>query len=206
MAAPHPEPSPALSYRFLLIVCCGLGFASYVTCYMRFPVVPLYAHLGADTVMVGLINAAFLLSAGALSLPLGCGRPPGHEALAGGMLTLRPSFLLAVSSTPHQLIWIYLFSGAGLAAFGPTTMSYVAGISPPTHLGRSYGWYTTALYVGMSLGPAAGGFVAEAWGFSPVFIPVGLTYLRDLLAHVLFPAPGPATSCPDPSQPAMGAP
>ena len=40
-------------------------------------------------------------------------------------------------------------------------MSYVAGISPPTHLGRSYGWYTTALYVGMSLGPAAGGFVAH---------------------------------------------
>ena len=106
-----------------------------------------------------------------------CARALGMKSLAGaGLLMLAASsFLLAVSSTPHQLIWIYLFSGAGLAAFGPTTMSYVAGISPPTHLGRAYGWYTTALYVGMSLGPGAGGFIAEAWGFPMVFILSGLS-------------------------------
>jgi DHA1 family multidrug resistance protein-like MFS transporter len=93
----------------------------------------------------------------------------------GLLILAASSFLLAVSSTPHQLIWIYLFSGAGLAAFGPTTMSYVAGISPPTHLGRSYGWYTTAIYAGMSLGPGAGGLVAEAGGFPLVFILSGLS-------------------------------
>jgi MFS family permease len=157
---------------------------------MRFPVVPLYAQsLGADTVMVGLINAAFLLSAGALSLPLGLVvNRLGMKLLAGvGLLILAASsFLLTVSSTPHQLLWIYLFSGAGLAAFGPTTMSYVAGISPPTHLGRSYGWYTTALYVGMSLGPAAGGFVAEVWGFSLVFILSGLSIFVTFWIMVFF--------------------
>jgi MFS family permease len=96
------------------------------------------------------------------------------------------SFLLAVSHTPHQLIWIYLFSGAGLAAFGPTTMSYVAGISPPTHLGRAYGWYTTALYVGMSLGPGAGGFAAEAWGFPMVFILSGLSIFATFWVMLFF--------------------
>ena len=131
----------------------------YFGTYMRFPVVPLYAQsLGADTVMVGLINAAFLLSAGALSLPLGLVvNRLGMKLLAGvGLLILgRSSFLLAVSSTPHQLFWIYLFSGAGLAAFGPTTMSYVAGISPPT----------------TSAGPMAGtprrSMSAWAWGRQP---------------------------------------
>ncbi len=177
----NPEPVPIPRYAMLLLICCGVVLGCYFGTYMRFPVVPLYAQsLGADTVMVGLINAAFLLSAGALSLPLGLVvNRLGMKLLAGvGLLVLAASsFLLAVSSTPHQLLWIYLFSGAGLAAFGPTTMSYVAGISPPTHLGRSYGWYTTALYVGMSLGPAAGGFVAEAWGFSLVFILSGLSIL-----------------------------
>jgi MFS transporter, DHA1 family, multidrug resistance protein len=174
-----PEPAPIPRYAMLLLICCGVVLGCYFGTYMRFPVVPLYAQsLGADTVMVGLINAAFLLSAGALSLPLGLiVNRLGMKLLAGaGLLILGgSSFLLAVSSTPHQLFWIYLFSGAGLAAFGPTTMSYVAGISPPTHLGRSYGWYTMALYVGMGLGPAAGGFVAEAWGFSLVFILSGLS-------------------------------
>jgi DHA1 family multidrug resistance protein-like MFS transporter len=175
----NPDPVPTPRYATLLLICCTVVLGCYVGTYMRFPVVPLYASaLGADTVLIGIINAAFLLSAGALSLPLGLiVHRLGMKFLAGvGLLLLAASsFLLAVSSTPHQLIWIYLFSGAGLAAFGPTTMSYVAGISPPTHLGRSYGWYTTALYAGMSLGPGAGGFVAEAWGFAPVFILSGLS-------------------------------
>ena len=175
----NPEPAHPPSYPVLLLICCAVVLGCYFGTYMRFPVVPLYARsLGADTVLIGLINAAFLLTAGALSLPLGLvSHRLGMKRLAGaGLLMLAASsFLLAISHTPHQLIWIYLFSGAGLAAFGPTTMSYVAGISPPTHLGRAYGWYTTALYAGMSLGPAAGGFVAEAWGFPMVFILSGLS-------------------------------
>jgi len=174
-----PGPAPTFSYPTLLLICCAVVLGCYFGTYMRFPVVPLYARsLGADTVLIGIINAAFLLAAGALSLPLGLiADRLGMKRLAGaGLLILAASsFLLSVSSTPHQLIWIYLFSGAGLAAFGPTTMSYVAGISPATHLGRSYGWYTTALYVGMSLGPGAGGFVAQACGFPMVFILSGLS-------------------------------
>jgi MFS family permease len=175
----NPEPARTSSYPALLLICCAVVLGCYFGTYMRFPVVPLYAQaLGADTVLVGLINAAFLFAAGTLSLPLGLiADRLGMKRLAGvGLLMLAASsFLLSVSSTPHQLIWIYLFSGAGLAAFGPTMMSYVAGVSPATHLGRSYGWYTTALYVGMSLGPGAGGFAAEAWGFPMVFILSGLS-------------------------------
>jgi len=185
-----PESPRPYSYSGLLVICCGIVLGCYFGTYMRFPVVPLFAQsLGADTVMVGVINAAFLLAAGALSLPLGLvATRLGMKRLAGaGLLMLAvSSFLLAVSSTPQQLIWIYLFSGAGLAAFGPTTMSYVAGISPPTHLGRSYGWYTTAIYAGMSLGPAAGGFVAEAWGFSMVFILSGLSIFATFWVMVFF--------------------
>jgi DHA1 family multidrug resistance protein-like MFS transporter len=174
-----PEPARIPSYPVLLLICCTVVLGCYFGTYMRFPVVPLYAQtLGADTTLVGLINAAFLLSAGTLSLPLGLivdRLGVKLLALSGLMMLSLSSFLLTISHTPHQLIWIYLFSGAGLAAFGPTIMSYVAGVSPSTHLGRSYGWYTTALYVGMSLGPGAGGFVAELWGFPLVFILSGLS-------------------------------
>lgn len=186
----NSESARPYSYTGLLCICCGVVLGCYFGTYMRFPVVPLFAQsLGADTVLVGVINAAFLLAAGALSLPLGLvATRLGMKRLAGaGLLILAASsFLLAVSSTPHQLIWIYLFSGAGLAAFGPTTMSYVAGISPPTHLGRAYGWYTTALYVGMSLGPAAGGFTAEVWGFPMVFILSGLVIFATFWVMVFF--------------------
>jgi len=204
-----PGPVPTPRYAVLLLICCLVVLGCYFGTYMRFPVVPLYAQsLGADTVMVGLINAAFLLAAGALSLPLGLVvHRLGMKLLAGvGVLILgASSFLLAVSSTPHQLLWIYLISGAGLAAFGPTTMSYVAGISPPSHLGRSYGWYTTALYVGMGLGPAAGGFVAEAWGFFLVFILSGVCIFVTFCVMFFFLPRARQVMPVSPRQPAMGA-
>jgi DHA1 family multidrug resistance protein-like MFS transporter len=204
----NPDPIPTPRYATLLLICCMVVLGCYFGTYMRFPVVPLYASsLGADTVLIGVINAAFLLSAGALSLPLGLMvYRVGMKFLAGvGLLLLAASsFLLAVSSTPHQLIWIYLFSGAGLAAFGPTTMSYVAGISPPTHLGRSYGWYTTALYAGMSLGPGAGGFVAEAWGFPLVFILSGLSIFATFWVMFLFLPRARQVMPVRPSQPPIG--
>ena len=166
------------SYSTLLFICCGVAFGGYLGSHMRIPVVPLYAQsLGADAVLVGIINSAFLLMAALLSLPLGMMSDRlGRKRLAcfGALILSATSFLLYFSKTPWQMVWIYLFFGIGLAAFGPTMMSLVADISPATHLGRSYGWYTTALYTSMSLGPALGGFLAEELGFLQVFVISGI--------------------------------
>ena len=172
------EKAAVPSYSTLLFICCGVAFGGYLGSHMRIPVVPLYARsLGADAVLVGIINSAFLLMAALLSLPLGMMSDRlGRKRLAciGALILSATSFLLYFSKTPWQMVWIYLFFGIGLAAFGPTMMSLVADISPITHLGRSYGWYTTALYTSMSLGPALGGFVAKELGFVQVFLISGV--------------------------------
>jgi len=156
-------------------------------------VVPLYAKsVGADTVQIGIINAAFLLMAGILSLPLGILSDRfGRKLFASlGLVVLTAtSFLLYFSRTPMQLFWIYLFFGAGVAAFGPTMMAFVADFSPTTHLGRSYGWYTTALYTSMSLGPAIGGFLAEERGFLQVFFISGIIIFLTFWVVVFFLPP-----------------
>ena len=169
------------SYGALLFICCGITGACYVGSYMRVPVVPLYASsLGADAFQVGLINAAFLFTAGVVSLPLGLlsdriGRK--FLILGGLLLSAGSSFLLSFSTSAFQMVAIYLIFGLGLAMFAPTMMSYVADITPATHLGRAYGWYTTALYGGMSVGPAVGGMVAEWVGYRPLFTVSGLVIL-----------------------------
>ena len=160
---------------------------------MRLPVVPLYARsIGANTVQVGFINSAFLLVAGVLSLPLGIlsdrfGRK--RFASIGLIMLSATSFMLYFSKTPTQLMLIYLFFGMGLAAFGPTMMSLVADFSPATHLGRSYGWYTTALYTSMSLGPAVGGFIAQKEGFLQVFFISGMVIFITFWVALLFLPP-----------------
>lgn len=180
------------SYGMLMFISCGAAFVCYFASNMRLPVVPLYARsLGINTAQIGLINSAFFLMAGCLSLPLGVVSDRfGRKMIAClGLLILSvASFMLYFSSTFIQLTLVYLFIGIGIAAFGPTMMSFVADISPVTHLGRSYGWYTTALYCGMSLGPASGGFMAQASGFLQVFLISGaLIFLNFWIVIFLLP-------------------
>jgi len=181
------------SYGRLLLVCCAIAFGGYVGSHMRVPILPLFARdLGATTVEVGVINASYLLVAGILSLPLGFFSDRiGQKRLAsfGAFILASISFLLAFSRTPAQLIWIYLLFGVGLGAFGPTMMAMVADLSPATHLGRSYGWYTTALYGAMSFGPAFGGLAAEEWGFRPAFLASGVVIFSTFWM-VVFLLPG----------------
>jgi len=136
-------------------------------------VLPLYARgFGISTAQIGAINAAFYLMAGLLSLPSGAlsdlfGRR--RLAIIGSAVLSVGMGLLCFGTSYLTLAGIYLLLGGGIAAFGPTMMSWVSEIAPPTHLGRAYGWYTTALFCGMGLGPAVGGAAAEMLGFRSVF-------------------------------------
>jgi MFS transporter, DHA1 family, multidrug resistance protein len=182
------------AYEALLFICCSVAFACYFGSYMRIPVVPLFARsLGGTTAQVGMINSAFLLMAGLLSLPLGIVSDRlGRKLLisVGLLISACTSLLLYFATSALQMVWIYLFFGVGLAAFGPTMMSMVADFSPSTHLGRAYGWYTTALYGGMSLGPAAGGFLAQTQGFHSVFLISGVVVFAMVgLVVVFLPSP-----------------
>jgi MFS family permease len=168
MTPQQPRPARAL------LVLCALGFTGFFASYLRIPVLPLLAAaLGGSPDQVGIINAAFMLSAGFLSIPAGvlADRVGRRPTLLGGICLLSlSSFLIAAATSPLQMAAIYLFFGAGLAAFAPTMMSLVADASPPTLLGRTFAWYTTAVYTAMTVGPAVGGFLAKAVGLKPVFL------------------------------------
>ena len=178
----------------LLLTACVVAFLCFLGSYMRIPIVPLFAaSLGADTVQVGLINSAFMCMAGLLSIPSGLlsdriGRR--RPMLAGLCLLAGSSFLLSISQSPLQMGGIYLLFGVGLAAVTPTLMSYVADITPPEALGHAFGWYTMALYSGMTLGPAVGGFLGGLLGLRPIFVCSGsLILLMFVVACLLLPNP-----------------
>jgi MFS family permease len=178
-----------------LLVCCAIGFFCFFGAYMRIPVLPLFAaSLGAGTAQVGMINAAFMLSAGLLAIPAGLlsDRLGRRTMLLGGLLTIScSSLLIPVSSGPLMLAMVYLLFGVGLAAFTPSMMSLVADITPRSQLGRAYSMYTTAVYVGMTFGPAVGGFLGRLLGLGRVFlVSGGLIMLVLLLALATLPRSG----------------
>jgi len=183
------------SFSMLLTICCLVTFGCYFAVSMRLPVVPLYASgLGVSTSLIGVINAAFYLMAGLLAIPSGMlsdlfGRK--RLAVSGALILLAGMLLLTFARSFFHLAVIYLLLGVGIAAFGPTMMSWVSEISPATHLGRAYGWYTTALFCGLGMGPAAGGILGDALGYQTVFLVGAVLSAFNIYAVKRFlPAPG----------------
>ena len=171
-----------------LLVCCVIGFTCFLGAYMRIPVLPLLASgIGASTTQIGLINAAFMLSAGLLAVPSGLlsdriGIRP--VLLTGLALMSSASLLIPLSDSWFVLGAVYLVFGVGLAAFTPTMMSSVAKVVPQSHVGRAYSWYTTAVYLAMTIGPAAGGWLGRRLGFRDVFFVSGCLIILALLAVI----------------------
>ncbi|HYA41237.1 MAG TPA: MFS transporter [Syntrophobacteraceae bacterium] len=187
----------APSYPILMLTSCVVGLGCYTAAYMRIPILPLYARsLGIGPIEIGIINSLLMLAAGILSVPLGIlsdrlGRK--RLVLTGILVTAASSYLLALSRTSPQMMLISVFAGLGLAAFGPTMMSFVADFSPLTHRGRTYGWYTMTIYGGMGIGPAIGGLFAQLLNFRWVFtISAILGCAVFSIALLFFPKSNPA--------------
>ena len=175
---------------FLLL--CLIGFATFFSSYLRIPVMPLFAGtLGAGPSEVGIINGAFMLTAGLFSIPAGLladriGRK--LPILVGITATAASSLLVTLCHQPGQMALAYILFGAGLAAFAPGMLSLVADVMPPNRLGQAYGWYTTAIYIAMTLGPASGGYLAKTLGLRQVFVVSGcLLVAVALLALLVLP-------------------
>lgn len=175
---------------FLLL--CLIGFTAFFSSYLRIPVMPLLAAtLGAGPAQIGSINGAFMLTAGLLSIPAGLladrfGRKV--PIIAGFTAIAASSLLVTRCHLAGEMAAAYVLFGAGLAACAPGMLSLVADVMPSQLLGKAYGWYTTAIYIAMTLGPATGGYLAKALGLREVFfVSGGLLVLVTLLALLALP-------------------
>ncbi|WP_225071245.1 MFS transporter [Desulfuromonas sp. CSMB_57] len=184
----------------LLLACCLVGGLGFFSSYLRLPIMPLLAaSVGGSPAQVGLINAAFMLSAGLLSIPGGLlsDRFGRKRLIRGGLLLIAgSSLLITVCRNPLQMALVYLLFGTGLASFAPNLMSLVADVAAPRPLSQAYGWYTTAVYAAMATGPAVGGLLGKLLGLRPVFLLSGLLLLGLFGATGYLLPPSPASADP----------
>ncbi|RLI04520.1 hypothetical protein DRO26_04420 [Candidatus Bathyarchaeota archaeon] len=176
-----------------VLVVSVMGFFVYLGVFMRVPLVPLYArNMGASLVQVGFITSAFMAVASLLAIPSGLmsdrfGRK--FMVVMGAFISSISSFLLAFSTNPNFLIFIYAFAGLGVAAFSPTVIAFVGDVSKTESLGLAYGLYTTIMATAMASGPSVGGLSAELFGYQNTFIWSGLVILVGVFVGFLaFPS------------------
>jgi MFS family permease len=87
---------------------------------------------------------------------------------------------------PLLIAWRSL-GGVAAAAFAPAVMGLIAWMFSADRRGRAVGAWASVNGIGQAVGPSLGGFVADAWGWRWVFIPlvpVALAGFVATLRHV----------------------
>ncbi|OQX02818.1 MAG: MFS transporter [Desulfobacteraceae bacterium IS3] len=145
------------------------------------PLLPVYAHnLGASGIYVGLIFGAFSFSR-TLCLPyFGSrsdkkGRKPYIVTGLMGYSLISVAFMF--SDTVESLIAIRFIQGAVSAMIMPVVQAYVGDITPANQEGSIMGFFNLSLFMGLSIGPLAGGLFKDHFGMSSAFLCMGLLAL-----------------------------
>jgi len=133
-----------------------------------------------DAVQLSWIATAYLLATAVGLVPAGKvadihGR---KKVLAWGLgIYTLGSFLTVFVNSATMVIALRLVQGLGAAMFATTGMAILTSIFPPNRRGRVIGIYVAAVYIGLSVGPFAGGLLTHYFGWRSIFLlmlPMGL--------------------------------
>lgn len=141
------------------------------------PVLPLYARsFGVGAAQVGLTLSAFALARMILNIPLGIlsDRYGRRLLLVSGPMVTALGMIGSgfAGGIADLLVWRFI-AGAGSAMYMTGAQVYLVDISTPANRARFIGTNQGALLLGVSVGPAVGGLIAEAFGFRAPFFVVG---------------------------------
>lgn len=92
-------------------------------------------------------------------------------ALTGALQLLFP-----LAQSPLAIALLTVALAAAAEAYRPAMMTVVAEIAPPGQTRQSFALLRLAINIGMSVGPAVGGFLAM-WSFKMIFVVDGITTL-----------------------------
>jgi MFS family permease len=101
-----------------------------------------------------------------------------RSILIGGALIAALGNVLSGFAPSLETLIVYRFiAGIGSAAFITGAVVFIADISEPTNRGRLMSIFQGAFLIGITLGPAVGGFIAEVGGIRAPFIAIGVVSL-----------------------------
>ena len=156
------------------------------------PLLPVYAHdLGASGLYISLIFGAFSISRTLLLPYFGRmsdrrGRKPYivFGLLAYALISL--GFMMA--SSVETLIFMRFFQGIASAMVMPVAQAYVGDITPEGREGFFMGFFSMAMFAGLSFGPFLGGMINTIYGLDAAFAGMGiLSFIAFLCSYFFLP-------------------
>lgn len=180
---PFSSLEPEKKRNLLTLFSSGLLFWFSITSLL--PVLPLYIqYLGGTTKQIGMVMGCFAI--GLLCSRTLLGQTADRQGrkiviLIGTVVVgIAPLGYLFAKSIA-ALMLTRAFHGISIAAFTTGYSALVVDIAPVKQRGELIGYMSLAIPIGMAIGPAAGGYLQEYFGYSVLF---GLSSISGLLAWI----------------------
>jgi EmrB/QacA subfamily drug resistance transporter len=141
------------------------------------------SEFSLDAVTIGWVASAYLLASAVFLVPFGrIADIHGRKKIfsAGLMIFTIASFVIVFSASPSMIIFLRVVQGMGAALIFGTAVAILTSVTPPQERGKALGIYTTAVYLGLSMGPFLGGFLVTSFGWRSIFlvnVPLGILIL-----------------------------
>jgi EmrB/QacA subfamily drug resistance transporter len=138
------------------------------------------AEFSMDAVTLGWVSTAYLLSSALFLVPFGrIADIVGRKRIftLGLSLFTAASLAMALTVIPATIVPIRLVQGMGGALIYGTAVAILTAVTPPPDRGKALGIYTTAVYLGLSVGPFLGGIMTGTLGWRSIFlvnVPIGI--------------------------------
>ncbi|ACB50683.1 putative general substrate transporter, MFS family [Crocosphaera subtropica ATCC 51142] len=164
------NPEQRRSLGFLL----GVGLLFWISITTLLPTLPTYIKsLGGTRSQIGLVMGSFAIGLLCSRTLLGylADTKSRKLVLCIGIIVagLAPLGYLLIQSV-FPLIGVRAVHGISIAAFTTAYSALVVDISPIKQRGELIGYMSLVTPIGMSIGPALGGFLQEFWGYTALFI------------------------------------
>lgn len=143
----------------------------------------LASEFSLDAVTIGWVASAYLLASAVFLVPSGrIADIHGRKKIfsAGLIIFTTASFAIVFSVSAAMIIFLRIVQGMGAALIFGTAVAILSSVTPPQERGKALGIYTTAVYLGLSMGPFLGGFLVTSFGWRSIFlvnIPLGILIL-----------------------------
>ena len=156
------------------------------------PILPLYARsFSVSYSLVGFAMSTFGIARLITNIPAGIlmdsiGRK--KPVLSGMILVSIGALIAAFAKNIYYIILSRFIQGVGSALYASTFVVLIGDIAPPGNRGKYMGYFLGTVFLGSTIGPIIGGFIAENWGLHiPFVIPFILSLFSVALTYIIVP-------------------
>ncbi len=178
----HP-PYTALERSALIVATLTSFVGPFIISSVNVALPAIQADLQMNAVQLSWIATAYLLAVAVALIPAGkLADIYGRKKIftIGLAIYTVGSTAAAFADSAAALIAMRTVQGIGAALFITTGMAILTSIFPPHRRGSVIGIYVAAVYVGLSVGPFAGGLLTHHFGWRSIFLlmlPLGIFLL-----------------------------